>query len=179
MIANVLCFFCVTYFFSEKFLCFEAIPKSFLYNAPFFAVGGVLFLYKDNIEERLNGKIWLCVLICIILTFLYWNSIEWKYGYFKVLIISCVMTAWLTFAIGCPNKVLHNKIIDYLSGISMEVYLSHMLSFRAVSMLHLSRYIQQPDLLYWSTCILTLAVAICFSHSVKYIIIPLFKKHKN
>ena len=50
-------------------------------------------------------------------------------------------------------------------------------------MLHLSKNIQQPDILYWITCILTLAVAIVFSHIAKYKVLPLvepylFKKTK-
>ena len=55
VIVNVICFFCTIYFFGPKFVSFEAVPKSFLYNAPFFLLGGLVFLYKDVIEKLLFG----------------------------------------------------------------------------------------------------------------------------
>lgn len=83
-----------------------------------------------------------------------------------------VMSTWLIFAIGCPNKVFHNKVIDYLSGISMEIYLSHMMSFRAVQFLHISNYVHSMHICYWLTVLLTLVVAITFSHIVKNMMFP-------
>lgn len=53
-IVNILCFFCISYFFGPKFISFEAIPKSFLYNTPFFLAGGLLFLYRERIEHYLS-----------------------------------------------------------------------------------------------------------------------------
>ena len=82
------------------------------------------------------------------------------------------MSAWLIFAVGCPNRMFHNKVIDYLSGISMEIYLSHMMSFRAVQFLHVSNYVHNMHICYWLTCLLTLAIAITFSHIVKYFLLP-------
>ena len=112
------------------------------------------------------------LVICIIVTVMYWILGNSKNCYMGVLTISIVMGSWLVYAIGSKTKVLHNKYIDYLSGISMEIYLCHMLSFRAASMLHLSEYIDQPDILYIITCIMTLTVAIVFSHIVKYKVLP-------
>ncbi len=54
-VTNVLCFFCIIYFFSPKFVGFEAVPKSFLYNTPFFMAGGLIFLYRDEIEKNVVG----------------------------------------------------------------------------------------------------------------------------
>ena len=56
----------------------------------------------------------------------------------------------------------------YLSGISMEIYLCHMMLFRVASMLHLDKFIHNNDILYVVTCIATLVGAICFSHVIKY-----------
>ena len=54
----------------------------------------------------------------------------------------------------------------------MEVYLCHMMFYRAVSMLHLDRFVGQCDMLYVVTCIGTLVGAICFSHVVKHYAFP-------
>lgn len=174
LITHILCFFCLIYFYSDKFITFEAVPKQFLYNAPFFALGGLIFLYKDRLEKVITGggKKTLLLLLCIAITIFYWMSSGIKDNYGGVVIKSCTMGAWLIFAIVSQTKVLHNKVIDYLSGISMEIYLSHMMSFRAVQFLHISNYIHNMHITYILTCLCTLAVAICFSHVVKYMVLP-------
>ena len=114
------------------------------------------------------------LLACTIITILYWFSLDWglQEGYPGVLVKTITMSAWLIFAVGCPNRMFHNKVIDYLSGISMEIYLSHMMSFRAVQFLHVSNYVHNMHICYWLTCLLTLAIAITFSHIVKYFLLP-------
>ena len=79
-----------------------------------------------------------------------------------------VFAAWLMYAIGSKDIVLNNRVVKYLSGISMEIYLCHMMFFREASMFHLERSIHNNDMLYVATCIATLIGAICFSHVIKY-----------
>lgn len=83
-----------------------------------------------------------------------------------------VFAAWLMYAIGSKDIVLNNKVAKYLSGISMEIYLCHMMFFRVASMLHLDKFIHNNDMLYVATCITTLIGAICFSHVIKYYVFP-------
>ena len=116
-----------------------------------------------------------------IMTIGFWLSDAKDFWFVLAMCILCAI--WLMYAIGTEGKVLNNGFTKYLSGISMEIYLCHMMAFRGVEMLHLSKYIQQPDILYWITCILALAVAIVFSHIAKYKVLPLvepylFKKTK-
>ena len=67
-------------------------------------------------------------------------------------------------------SLLHNPVVDYISGISMEIYLCHMLVYRAIEKVDLSRYISSPDFLYMITVILTLSGAMIFSHIIKYVL---------
>lgn len=83
-----------------------------------------------------------------------------------------VFAAWLMYAIGSKDIVLNNRVAKYLSGISMEIYLCHMMFFRVASMLHLDKFIHNNDILYVATCIATLVGAICFSHGLKYHVFP-------
>ena len=83
-----------------------------------------------------------------------------------------VFAVWLIYAIGSKDIVLNNRVVKYLSGISMEIYLCHMMFFRVASMLHLDKFIRNNDMLYVATCIATLIGAICFSHVVKYNVFP-------
>lgn len=59
------------------------------------------------------------------------------------------------------------KIIDFLSGISMEIYLCHMVMFRVVERLHLENYISDSNLNYVVTSVLTICLAICFAYCVQ------------
>lgn len=77
---------------------------------------------------------------------------------------------------GAKDKVLNNKIVKYLSGISMEIYLCHMMFYRVAGMLHFDRFVQQQDVLYVLTLAVTLAGAICFSHIVKNYMFPFLGK---
>ena len=83
-----------------------------------------------------------------------------------------VFAAWLMYAIGSKDIVLNNKVVKYLSVISMEIYLCHMMLFRVASMFHLERSIHNNDMLNVATCIATLIGAICFSHVIKYYVFP-------
>lgn len=87
-----------------------------------------------------------------------------------------LIVAWLMYAIGSKDIVLNNKVVKYLSGISMEIYLCHMMFFRVASMLHLEKFIHNNNMLYVATYIATLIGAICFSHVIKYYV---FKRIEN
>lgn len=88
--------------------------------------------------------------------------------WFLSCLIFIVFAAWLIFAIGSKDIVLNNRVVKYLSGISMEIYLCHMMFFRIANMLHLDKFIHNNDMMYVATCIATLIGAICFSHFIKY-----------
>lgn len=78
-----------------------------------------------------------------------------------------VFTAYHMYALGSDKKWLHNKIIDFLSGISMEIYLCHMVMFRVVERLHLENYISDSNLNYVVTSVLTICLAICLRIAYK------------
>ena len=80
-------------------------------------------------------------------------------------------SVWVVYALGSNDKALNNRVVKYLSKISMEIYLCHMLFFRVVDKIHLEQFIGNHDLLYVATFVLTLAGAIAFSHICKFKII--------
>lgn len=134
-------------------------------------------MHKDFLVKCVKKHELLTLLSAIIVSASYWIFGYSKGSYSGILIISAVMGLWLVFSIGSNTKVLNNRFTKYLSGISMEVYLCHMMCFKAIEMLHLERYISQADLLYWLTCIMTLGVAITFSHIVKYKVLPIVEPY--
>lgn len=147
--------------------------KNIINSAPFFVSGGMIYLYRKGIKTFVE-KHWLAVLaVCIILNIAKFTfPIENRF----ILPDLVVFSAWLIYAIGAKDVVLNNRVVKYLSGISMEIYLCHMMFFRVTSMMHMEKFIHQQDVLYVLTCIATLIGAICFSHIVKYYVFPLLGK---
>lgn len=175
----ILCFLGLIYFYSPKFVNFQVSSFNILFCAPFFLLGGIIFLYKEIIMKYVSSYLFSFIILIFLLTLLYWIFRDLVSTIVYVLIISTVMGSYLIFAVSNNTKLLHNKYIDYLSGISMEIYLCHMMSFRIVQFLHLSKYFSNIHLIYVLSCILTLIVAIFYSHIVKYKVIPLFQKYRG
>lgn len=179
-ISLILCYLfsymAVEYFLTDKFINWEMTRHSIVYDAPFLGLGGIIFLYKDIISKFVQGKQWPTLIVCWGLTCTYWFIPQFQGGFLFVVVMSLICSCWLCYAIGTNGILLDNRVVRYLSGISMEIYLSHMMSFRAVQFLHLSNYIDDIYAIYWITCLLTLCVAIAYSHICKYYVLPLFIK---
>ena len=75
--------------------------------------------------------------------------------------------SWLIYALGSKDLILNNRVVRFISGISMEVYLCHMVMFRVVETVHLERFIADGDILYAFTCILVISGAVAFSWGFK------------
>lgn len=169
------CFVAINYFYTEKFVNFDVTRHNIIYSAPFFVVGGGIFMYRDVVLSFVRKYRWMMLGVCWMAVVGYWIVSLSEFWF--VLIMSVICGLWLCYAIGSKGCILNNKLTHYLSNISMEVYLCHMMAFRGVEMLHLSRYIQQPDIHYWLTCLLTIGAAILFSHIAKYKILPLVEPY--
>lgn len=173
IICYLFSFMAVDYFLTDKFINWEMTRHSIVYDAPFLALGGLVFLYRDSIKTFVSKFRWPFLAICIGLTCVYWFIPITHKGFLFVVVMSLITVAWLCYAMGSNGKILNNKIVRYIGGISMEIYLCHMMCFRAVQFLHLDNYIGNIYVVYWITCVLTLAVAIVFSHTCKYIVLPM------
>ena len=164
IIINILC---QEYFFTEKFLDFNPGRHNILYSAPFFVMGGLLYLYREKLHCWMDkAGVWM-LLLCFLLNmgcFLLPVSDLLGHSLFPLLI---VFTAWHIYALGFDKKWLHNKVMDFLSSISMEIYLCHMVMFRVLEKLHLEDYISDSNLNYVVTSVFTVSLAICFSYCVK------------
>ncbi len=83
-----------------------------------------------------------------------------------------LFSAWLMYAVGSKDKVLNNRFTAYMSGISLEIYLCHMMFYRVVERLHLENMVADRNILYVITFVVTLAGAIVFSHIIKFVVFP-------
>lgn len=115
-----------------NFICSKYIAadrSNILYSACYFIAGGLIYLYRDEI--RILNR-WIVLAITCILVAVYYvfggNTFTW-------LSISVLLLSYAVLALG---GVLENKFMRFFSGISMEVYLSHMFIFRVIERLGLN-----------------------------------------
>lgn len=147
--------------------------KNIINSAPFFIAGGMIYLYRHGIKSWVEKHWGFALAVCFFLTVLRF-IVNIKELFILPELI--VFAAWLMYAIGSKDVILNNRVAKYLSGVSMEIYLCHMMFYRVASMLHLDRFVHQQDVLYVLTCVATLIGAICFSHVVKYLVLPRMEK---
>ena len=83
------------------------------------------------------------------------------------LIVSCSL---LVYAIKKDGGVLENRVTKFFSGISMEIYLSHMMVFRVLEKLRINTAFGNGLLQYAITSVFVLAGATVFSVVMQMII---------
>lgn len=167
LIINLLC---QEYFFTDTFVNFNPARHNMLYSAPFLLVGGICFLYRDSLHllaEKMGG--WL-LLICLLCNALYFVIPQSVWTLHQVLPLIVVFALWLIYAIGSDHKWMHNSVMDFLSNISMEIYLCHMVMFRVVEKVHFEKFIHDSNILFLVTCAAGIGLAIMFSYCMKKII---------
>lgn len=132
--ALILTFFCSVYFFKEPFVVNDFVPRhSFIYCAPFFVGGGIVYLNRVAIKRFVSQHRWLCLIGCMCLTGM-WYVFPGKMAGVEIDILKnmVLFLAWICYAISVKSRILCNKVMKYVSGISLEIYLAHMVIFRAV-----------------------------------------------
>lgn len=129
---------CEKHFFSSYFVTESFVPRhSFIYCIPLFIGGGLIYLYRDNIQAICKKFRWVVLAVCVAVTVL-WYIIPCKINTIVFFVKSLVLfMLWLSYAIGSESKFLSCKPMRFLSGISMEMYLAQMIIFRLVEKVHL------------------------------------------
>ena len=145
---------------------------SIIYTMPLFMTGGMIYLYRKNLKME-GIRQYLFLAYCIALTILFFAFPEVRRGGFRSLVAELLLFgSWLIYALGSKDWILNNRVVRFISGISMEVYLCHMVMFRVVERVHLERFITDGDMLYVLTCVMVVAGAVAFSWFMKKYTIP-------
>lgn len=129
---------CVLYFFTDKFVVEGfAARHNFLYCSPFFIGGGIIYLNREAIKKIVQKSRWIWLAGCICITVLWYITPGEVYGIDVMMIKNMVLfAAWLMYSVSVKSRILSNKMMEYLSGISLELYLAQMVIFRVVEKLH-------------------------------------------
>lgn len=147
-----------------NFVCanyFEVGRTNILYSECFFLAGGLIYLYREEIE-KLNQWIALGIAGCMVALYYIVGG-----NAMTCLLVSCTL---LIYAIIKRGGVLENRVTKFFSGISMEIYLSHMVIFRVVEKLKLNRIMGNGWLQYAVTSVLVIAGATVFAVAMQKII---------
>lgn len=167
VVALAFCFVAIDYFYTDKFINFAVTRHNMIYSAPLFITGGILYLYRENLQVWSRRHPWLAITMCVLLTAMM-LACPVLFRHVGFVVGMClVYGSYVIYAMGNAPKWLYNRVTRYLSGISLEIYLCHMVMFRVVEKLHLGNYIADIHLNYAVTSVLTIGLAICFSHYVK------------
>lgn len=168
-IALILTWMATVYSFNKNIVTPVINRQNIVYCMPLFMSGGMVYLYRYLVSQWVSQHIIIATLGTLLLTiilFLGKGVPDTQFGPFFIELT--LFTIWLIYAIGSHNFFLNNRAVYYLSGISMEIYLCHMVIFRVVDKLHLDHFITNADLLYWVTCIAVVCGSIVFAHLMKY-----------
>lgn len=154
----ILNFLCVYYYSSSKLVLKDIGRLNFIFDLPYFVVGGILYLYRYNIRSLEKYKrIWGVCTICITVLFF---CIETHHYYIHFFLELFFFISIMIYAIMESGKsLLNNKLMHFLSNISLEIYLCHMMCFRLVEKLHID-IIFNNDICYFLSLFLTLCLAI-------------------
>lgn len=152
---------------------FEPINrKNMIFCAPLFMAGGLAYIYRGNIFDWARKNAIVSAIVTIVLTVAY---LAFRHlipgGFIHYVAELTLFSLWLLYAIGSKDVVFNNIVVKYLSGISMEIYLCHMVMYRVVERVHIENVITNINLLYVTTSLLTILGAICFAHIVKYYVV--------
>lgn len=130
-----------------------------IYCLPFLVAGGLIYLYLDKLQKIK----WYWILPGLVISVVAYYLIGGNT--FTYLWVSIVLLLQAVVIRGGDNRVT-----SFLSGISMEIYLSHMVMFRMIEKLCLNTILGNGWIQYLITVVLVFASAACFSVVVRKII---------
>ena len=147
---------CQCYFMTGRFVTENFVMRhSFLYCLPYFLIGGIVYLYKDEIERFINQFKVISLCVVLALTVGYYITPDVINSINIVVIKTLILyTGWLSLALGYDNRLMNNKFTNYISNLSMEMYLSHMVVFRIVEKIGITERIESPIIRYMITYLL-------------------------
>lgn len=148
------------------YLCtvrFTAGRANIVYSAMFFFAGGMIFMYKEILQEIAEVYHWLLLGVIHALAVVYYAVSS--SGYVMLVLFS----AMLIYALRDSEKayILSNPVTKFLSGISLEMYLSHMVVFRIIEKLGMTKLFASDLLSYIVTSVGTIVGTIVFALAAK------------
>lgn len=172
IISLLFAFIAIAYFYNPPFVDKSPQMHNIIYCMPFFAMGGIIYLGRNQITAFGKKHTVLISILTFVMTVGYFILIaNLNNAYFTYALELIMFSIWIIYAISTSQKLLSNKLTAFLSKISLEMYLAQMFAFRGVQLLHLENIVSNETWLYVLTSFLTLAVVIPFTYITKTFIV--------
>ena len=142
---------------------FNVGRKNIVYDAIYFIIGGLIFLYRKELAEFVQKYkvVAGAILLAAIVTYFTLGSLTLTMLFF------CV--AALVYTLGCNGGgVLVNPVAKFLGGLCFEIYLCHMVIYRVFEKLHLVHLFGNGLLAYIFTAVAVICGSVVFSVCVKW-----------
>lgn len=140
---------------------FEVGRDNILYSSCYFLAGGLIYLYREEIYRWNRYIVLFAVIVMSVLYYIIGGNTA------TILLISSI---WLMYAVISKGRILNNRVTKFISSISMEIYLSHMLVFRVVERLGLNLLVGNGWAQYIFTTVLVLLGTIVFAVVMKNLV---------
>ena len=139
IVFNVLC--------TEFFFDTNHMPVGFLissrtnivYSSVFFLAGGLIFLYRNQLSGLSCNNRVVCYGLTVMAAILYFANTNT----FTRLLLGSLL---LILALKQDDRILSNKVTGFLSSISFEIYLCHMVVYRVVEKTKIFCWIENTTL---------------------------------
>jgi len=157
---------CMNYFLIDG----NVVTCNILLWSPFFSAGALIFLYKDFFVNFKKCFKIILLIVDVLLIFGFYlipstigniNINQWK--------LLLLFSMLILFAITGQYHFLYNKFSCFISGISLEIYLSHMVFYRAIELFNLLYLFDSQLISYLFSCITIIIFTILFSWITKMI----------
>lgn len=141
---------------------FNAGRKNIVYDAIYFIIGGLIFLYRKELAEFAQKYKVIAGAILLVATVIYFTLGSST----LTMLFFCV--AALVYTLGCNGGVLVNPVTKFLGGICFEIYLCHMVIYRVFEKLHLVHLFGNGLLAYIFTAVAVICGSVVFSVCAKW-----------
>lgn len=147
---------------------FDIDRKNIIYSGCYFVAGGLIYLYKDPFVSLKNRFRWVVLLLIAVFAFLYFNFSS------STIVMLPLYSFMLIYAVvcgyNCRRYILDNPVTKFLSGISMEIYLSHMVIYRLLEKMNIIHLLGKGIIGYIFAFIVVTVGAVVFSFVAQKII---------
>lgn len=170
-------------FFRDYFFAKDSsyILCNILVWACYFLAGGLIFLYKEAIETRVQKGRHVCLLFGIV-SLAAWFVLPDYVGGFYIFTLKTLLcsTIWIMYAISVKSPILSNRITSFVSKMSLEIYLLHMMVCRILQKIGLTTVFGKDNVFSYVTAfVLTFMGTIVVAIMIKYILEWLRVKMKS
>ena len=165
---------CEAYFFDIAHVSMQFAPRAkILYCAVYFAIGGLVYLYRAQLAKAATKYAWALLLA----------GAAFAAAYFMrggMYLLTAAYTLWLIYALGNGRmRWLDNGATRLLSRYSMEIYLCHMVVYRALEKMKLTHALGRGLLSWAAVSVAVLLGALAFAMAVNRGMEWLQKKRKT